>query len=440
MMLPTMLSRMSHLPRGRAGIRQVTLLGRVVRDRLVSTARRAPLPATLRRRLGEALLWSPEPVLVPVDRLLLGGQNQVPATEFASRSGDPRWPSRRVVDGPHADLLRRAERQTLTDEQILGTPYARMARDTIAIAGQYFAARDDTGIVGVARRWLDGVGSGDMPRPRMPHQSRPDDPVRVAPIRHSDCFQVLDGHHRVASLGVRGVALAPVRVKRIPVSTPLQDLLERMSWTGGARELYQPIAAPELETGWVQVRRCTDRFEAMQRFLDPLAISPGASYLDVASCYGWFVDRFARHGFDAHGVERDENAPRIGALAYGLDPRRISVSDAETFLARADRTWEVVSCFSLLHHFALGRASVSAEALVRLLDRVTARVLFLDTGQAHEAWFADSLPEWDTDFVRDFLTRYTSFDRVVDLGPDEDAVPPYERNYGRHLFAAVRDS
>lgn len=440
MMLPTMLTRMSHLPRGRAGIRQLRFLGRVVRERLLSTARRTPVPATLRRRLGEALLWSPEPVLVPVDRLLLGGQNQVPAAEFASRSGDPRWPSRRVLDGPHADLLRRAERQTLTDEQILGTPYARMARDTIAIAGQYFAARDDAGIVSVARRWLDGVGSGNTPRPRMPHQSRPDDPVRVAPIRHSDCFQVLDGHHRVASLGVRGVAFAPVRVKRIPVSTPLQDLLERMSWTGGTRELYQPVRSPELESGWVPVRRCTDRLEKMERFLASLDLAPGSSYLDVASCYGWFVDRLTRLGYDAHGVERDENAPMIGVLAYGLDPRRISVSDAETFLARADRTWEVVSCFSLLHHFALGRAAISAEALVRLLDRVTGRVLFLDTGQAHEAWFADSLPEWDTDHVRDFLTRHTSFDRVVDLGPDADAVPPYERNYGRHLFAAVRDS
>jgi hypothetical protein len=415
-------------------------LGRVVRERLLSTARRTPLPATLRRRLGEALLWSPEPVLVPVDRLLLGGQNQVPAAEFASRSGDPQWPSRRVLDGPHADLLRRAEREPLTDDQILATPYAQMARDTIAIAGQYFAARDDTGIVTVARRWLDGVRSGDTPRHRMPHQSRPEDPVRVVPIRHSDCFQVLDGHHRVASLGVRGATVAPVRVKRIPVSTPLQDLLERMSWTGGTRELYQPVQSPELEAGWVPVRRCEDRLEKMEEMLASLDLAPGSSYLDVASCYGWFVDRFARLGFDAQGVERDENAPKIGALAYGLDPHRITVSDAETFLARADRTWEVVSCFSLLHHFVLGRAAVGADELLRLLDRVTGRVLFLDTGQAHEAWFADSLPEWDTDHVADFLTRHTSFDRVVDLGPDQDGVPPYERNYGRHLFAAVRDS
>jgi ubiquinone/menaquinone biosynthesis C-methylase UbiE len=118
----------------------------------------------------------------------------------------------------------------------------------------------------------------------------------------------------------------------------------------------------------------------------------------------------------------------------------VTVSDAERFLAATDRTWDVVSCFSLLHHFALGRASIGPEELLHLLDRVTGRVLYLDTGQAHEAWFRESLPEWDTEYVRAYLSRHTTFDEVVDLGPDCDDVPPYQHNYGRHLFAAVRNS
>jgi hypothetical protein len=28
---------------------------------------------------------------------------------------------------------------------------------------------------------------------------------------------------------------------------------------------------------------------------------------------------------------------------------------------------------------------------------------------------------------------------VIDLGPDQDDVPPYEENYGRHLFACIRN-
>jgi len=65
-------------------------------------------------------------------------------------------------------------------------------------------------------------------------------------------------------------------------------------------------------------------------------------------------------------------------------------------------------------------------------------VLFLDTGEGHEAWFRESLAGWDADRVAAFLKQHGTFDEVVDLGPDADAVPPYESNYGRHLFACVR--
>lgn len=432
----TQLARVSHLPRRRQRLHELARLTRSWVDKGTATWRRLPVPPAARRRLGGAVMWRRRPVVVPIDRILLGGQNQVSGAEFAHRSGDLLWPSRPVIAGPHADLLRRAAAGPLSDHQILGTSYARLARTTIALAGQYFAATDDAGIVAVARRFLAGATGGE----RMPHQTRPGEPIRVAPIRHSDCFQVVDGHHRVAALGAAGARDVPVKVRRVAVSTPLQDLLEAMSWTGGERELYQPVDSPELAAGWRQVRRCDDRLALIERHLATLDLPPGAGYLDVASCYGWFVDRMTRLGLDGHGVERDPRAPLIGALAYGLDPDRVTVTAAEPFLATTDRRWDVVSCFSLLHHFALGRGDVGPEELLRLLDRVTGKVLYLDTGQAHEAWFRTSLSEWDTDYVRAFIRRHTTFDEVLDLGPDADSVPPYEQNYGRHLFAAVRTS
>ena len=396
----------AHLSRARQGARRLRRQGRLVGARALLTMRRWPVPTRVRRPISALVLWRRRDEVVPVDRLLLGGQSTLSGTEFAVLSCDLGWPSRKVIDGPHADLLRRASARPLSDEELLGTPYGRMARDAIAFTGRYFAARDDSEVVRVARRFLDGIGGVAAASDPMPHQTPVGDPIRVAPVRSSDCYQVIDGHHRVAACAVSGAETVSVRVKRVAVSTPLQDLLEQMSWTGGTRELYQPIEAPELETGWTQVRRCTDRLDKMVRVLDRLALPQDAGYLDVASCYGWFVDRLTRLGFDGAGVERDRAAPLIGTLAYGLDPARITVADAEAFLSRADRTWEVVSCFSLLHHFALGRARLGAADLVRLLDRVTGRVLFLDTGQAHEAWFRDSLPEWDADHVAAFLTRH----------------------------------
>ncbi len=127
-------------------------------------------------------------------------------------------------------------------------------------------------------------------------------------------------------------------------------------------------------------------------------------------------------------------------MVHGISPERITTGEAIAFLEHAGRSWGVVSCFSLLHHFALGRGTTDAVGLVQALDRATERVLFIDTGQSHEKWFRDSLPEWDTTFVQRFLRQHTSFDRIVDLGPDRDDRPPFSGNYGRHLFACVRES
>nr|WP_269091041.1 class I SAM-dependent methyltransferase [Actinopolymorpha cephalotaxi] len=471
----------------------------------VGALRRLPLPHGARVALSTLVLRRPGLARVPLDRLLLGIQDGVPATTYAAEFDDLLWASTPIARGPHAGLLRLAADHRahgdgeLTDEAILASPYAEHARRCLRLTGRYFWATDERGVVEVARSFLarasvtdpsedvpspvavgtavgtavatggaategaagpvpttgsaveaaagpsadDGGGEEEEEEePVRAGQSGASDPVLVAPIRDSDCFQVLDGHHRLALLAHRGAESASVKVKRVPVTTPLQDLLGQMSWIGGKKELYQPIDAPELQRSWTTVRRCTDRLSMMERRLAAEGVDgPGHSYLDVACCYGWFVHQLGQRGFAAEGIERDPLAPRLAAGIYGLDPARITTGDAVDFLRAArdaGRTWDVVSCFSLLHHFVLGRASVSAEELAGLLDSVTGRVLFLDTGQEHEAWFARSLRGWDTEHVARFLTTHTGFDRVVDLGPDEDAVAPYADNYGRHLFAGIR--
>lgn len=401
-------------------------------------ARRAPVPPRMRAGLGGMLGWSPTLREVPLDKLLMGGQSTMNARDYATATDDLLWPSGRVVDGPHARLLSRAMAGPLDDDAIRESAYAVMARRCIVLSGRYFAAVDEDGIIDVARDFiasaLDGHVAGGAP---MPHQSPPGMPVRVARIMDSDCYQVVDGHHRVAALALTDADTIPVQASRVAVHTPLQTLLHRMSWIGGENELYQPVHAPEVSL-WPTVRRCDDRLAAMAELLGE-GFGATSTYLDVASCYGWFVAGMRDLGYDAEGVERDPLAPTLGSAVYGLDPQHVITADAVEFLSATNSRWDVVSCFSLLHHFALGRGAVDAPSLVRLLDKVTGSVLFLDTGQDHERWFADSLAGWDTAGVQAFLERETSFDRVVDLGPDQDDQPPYDGNYGRHLFACIRE-
>ncbi|MBM3672566.1 MAG: methyltransferase domain-containing protein [Actinobacteria bacterium] len=265
------------------------------------------------------------------------------------------------------------------------------------------------------------------------------DPVRVRRIRHSDCFQVVDGHHRIALAIDAGLTDLDVAIEGGTTTTPVQDLVSSLRWTAGRRELYQPINAPELESEWTLVRRCNDRLEMMTTFLEEQGLSSrGRTYLDVGACYGWYVAEMSRRGFGAHGVELDPNAIRLGRHAYGFEPDAITAAECSEFLRGVDRRFDVVSCFSVLHHFALGAGACSAEELGGLLDRATGEVLFFDTGQAHEAWFHDLLPAWNSEYIVEWLRCHTTFKRVVALGTDNDAVPPYEHNYGRTLFACTR--
>ena len=401
--------------------------------------REAVLSAPTRHRIARLTRWHPGIREVPVDRLLLGGQHGMSAAQFATSYGDPLWPSRRVAQGPHVELLSRADAGPLSDEEILASSYGRMAMACIRHTGRYFAAADRAGILVQARQFLDRASGRSGATVTGDHHSPPGLPVLVVPVADSDCLQLLDGHHRVAQLVRDGVATVPVRVRRGSVSTPLQDLLREMSWLDGGRELYQPVSSPELGSAWPTIRRCTDRLEAMRTFLSARGLEgPGATYLDVASCYGWFVDQMHREGYAAEGMERDPLGAQLGRLVYGLEPERIRIGDAEALLGATDHRWDVVSCFSLLHHFVLGRGACSAVELVQRLDSATRQVLFIDTGQEHERWFRRSLQGWDTAHVAAFLRSHTTFDEVIDLGPDQDAVPPYEENYGRHLFACVR--
>jgi len=399
------------------------------------------IPLSVRHKASRTVLRLPWETQVPIESLLLGGQNGWTARQFAGRTGDLLWPSTRLVDGPHLTLLRLAQQRgdALSDEEILASPYAGFGLHCIERDGRFFWATDPAGVVDVARSFVARFRGGQA-QARLANQSRPDDRVLVARVQGSDCYQVLDGHHRVAIAIAGGESSMRVALRWTPVTTPLQDLLRRMSWLEGTRALYQPLDAPELRRGWVTVRRCTDRLVKMRAFLAERRLLPPVtvSYLDVASCYGWFVGQMRDLGYAANGMERDPLALPLGQAAYGLDPSAVVAGDCVELIRSAGRTWSVVSCFSLLHHFVLGRGSTSPEELLKLLDGATERVLFLDTGQEHEAWMQRSLRGWSPEFIARYLREHTTFGEIVDLGPDEDAVGRYADNYGRHLFACVR--
>ena len=377
---------------------------------------------------------------IELGKLLMGGEDGRPAASYARTTGDLLLPSRPIAQSPHAAFLRDYQAQgedVFQPERFEATAYYRAAVKCIERSGHYFAAKNPQEIVHRARKFCKMFDGAPLEK-HGEHENAPGSPVVVRRIMLSDCYEIIHGQHRLAVAAVKGrekykCVIQPTE----PVLTPLQQMVMDLSWTRGRCELYQPIAAPELAT-WAVVRQCADRLEAMAKWLAASGIRSG-SYLDIGCSYGWFVAEMAKRGFQASGIDRDVAALSVGRLIYGLEPSACRVTDIVSFLPQERlRSIDIVSCFSVLHHFVLGNMRCSAEEFIRQIDAVTGRVLFFDTAECHEKWFAESLAGWDAEFIRKWLKAHTSFTRVEILGTDADNVGPYRDQYQRHLFVCSR--
>jgi ParB-like nuclease family protein len=404
------------------------------RNRASAILRRIGLEEPLRRCRVAATYRGP--FNIPMTSLLLGGEGAVPGARYADMTNDPLRTSRPFVDGPHVKLLRDfgdTAPEQIPDDVLLDSAYGRNAEQCLRVTGSYFDATTRDDIPRVIRRVLRSAETSEGGR-RPIGASVEGIPLLVRPISFSNLYQVVDGNHRLAQAAWWGEAEVEVFIHRRTTQTAAQQRLRDMSWLRGSRELYQPVPLPEVSS-WPLVRRCEDRLAMMTTFLGD---DTTLSYLDVASFLGWFVAQMSERGYSARGVERDPLAVEFGNLLYSLPPDAVAVADVVEYLG-ADRSFDVISCFSLMHHFALGRGSVTETELLELIDRACKRVLFVDTGQATERWFRDLLPDWTPDYIGKWLLANSTFTRVHTLGTDSDGTGKYAGNYGRTLFACTRD-
>jgi 2-polyprenyl-3-methyl-5-hydroxy-6-metoxy-1,4-benzoquinol methylase len=385
---------------------------------------------------------------IDLGKTLLGGDGGYDASSWAELTGDMRRASTLLRDSPHVKLLE--QYRVLGEELFDGrnferTAYFQNAAQCVRYCGDYFGHRTREGLVAQARSFVnlyERMANADPTEVRFLPEDKHSDPGSLPAVRETltaNTFQVVGGNHRLASAWVCGRREIEAAVLQPPAPTALQSLVLAGAQTATRRELCQPIDSEEFDATWGLVRRCDDRLAMMLRHLASTGHDiSGLSVVDLACSYGWFVSEFSKRRAVAIGVDRAPWALKIGRIAYGLRPEQLVHSDLMTFLSECDRTYDVVLLLSALHHFALRPDFGSPEEVLKKVDAVTGSHLFLDTGQAHEQWWRNALPEWNTEFIIELVKRHTSFSKVLPLGVDSDNRDPYGDNYARTLFACVR--
>lgn len=385
---------------------------------------------------------------VPITKLLCGGENGIRAASYAVLTNNFLLPSTPINENSRTKLLQLYNKigdEVLSKEIFETTDYYKNAYQCMKLTGSYFYDRPEK-IKEVAASFIHqykgekGIGANF---PLHPGQSEINQPIWIRPIKYSSCYEVIDGNHRIALSIMQGKQTVPAIIyDKESALTPLQQLLLDCLWINKKKWLYQPVCSPEIQDEWILVRNSFDRLKMMNDFLRKHNLEANSrDYIDIGSSYGWFVNEFSQMGFNSFGMDRDPFGMEVGFKVYGLDRTQIihnEIGAGLEELVYKKKSFNIVSCLSVLHHFVLGKSSTSAENFIKLIDKITKEVLFIDTGEEHEKAFGEALNGWSPEFIKQWILKHSSFKKVISLGIDNDCKYPFEGYYSRTLFACVR--
>lgn len=381
---------------------------------------------------------------IAISKILVGQQAGIPLKKWVEISGEKERISLPLVDSPYVSFLKEVQRdeKLLNDDKFLiNSSYFKLGLRCIKVKGHFLGAKNEDEL----KQWMKNYyliyknringKRANLSLKIEDGHSKDGDKIKLREIKDSDSYEIIDGHHRIAINYLMGKKYIEAIIIEKGHSA-LQDKLLKINIVNKRVELHQPIDKLDVKY-WPVIRRCNDRFDMMKKFISTNKIKIN-SVLDLACSYGWFIYQFKNMGFKVLGIDRDEKAIEIADIVYNITPKETKVTRIENFLNLSRDKYDIVLFLSILHHYGIGKESGDIKKILKGLDKITKKVLFLDTGQNHEIWLKKRLSEWDDNYIINLIKSNTSFKSVIPLGKDKDNRGNYKGNYNRTLFACIK--
>jgi SAM-dependent methyltransferase len=137
----------------------------------------------------------------------------------------------------------------------------------------------------------------------------------------------------------------------------MSHVFDESYFVGGTRSNYRDYADVEaaIDLGFMPV---VHRYAEAARRLREHPVS-----LDVGCAYGFYVERLAAAGFDAHGVDVSDYAIRR-ARARGVQNVAVASADALPF---PDASFDYVTCIDVIEHVPADQGAAVAAEIHRVL-------------------------------------------------------------------------
>lgn len=325
---------------------------------------------------------------VELDKVLIGQQCGCPLERWIPRTSEWERGSCPLSASPYVRFLQSIEREPEllgNDDFLASLAYFRMAQVAVAHTGSYFGATNLEGIRAQMRKFYgayadrrDGVefrANYDDYR-----HSRQDDPIQVAKIKRSSCYELRDGHHRASMLYVLGQRKIEAQITGSKFSYLQRQVLQGNPGQGGC-VLKQPLSQLEVKD-WPFLDDCDARFASMNQWLKQAENLVGnASLLHVGCGYGWYVRQFATLGYQASGSTRSENDWRIGRGALKLQANQIQLRSADDMLQSLASPVDVLVYSHDPQEGCLWKQTPARQReILGRLDSATSQVLLIECG------------------------------------------------------------
>lgn len=194
---------------------------------------------------------------------------------------------------------------------------------------------------------------------------------------------------------------------------------------------YQPISVGKTRSKQT-TRECEDRWAMVAQAIKNVQ---ARSLLDLGCAEGYFVRKAGEMGLFAIGVDRDYNRLGLIESARMIDKSEHSgfvLSSIDPDLLKTVPQFDVVLCFSVMHHIIRQNSYEHGLEMLRLMRRVTKKVFLFDMGQTNEisTTWASKLPnmgddpaQWIAAFLRD--GGFTDCELVGETDAYRDAIKRY---------------
>jgi len=245
-----------------------------------------------------------------------------------------------------------------------------------------------------------------------------EDEIHVHIGRDGD-YIFADGRHRLCIAKLLGLPQVPVKIsRRHAMWVALRKEILAYAKSQKTGKVYSPLPHPDLAD--IPSAHGNERMEIIEKHVPP---TPGRM-LDIGAHWGYFCHRFEDLGYECIAVEDLAMSVHFMKRLARAENRRFKIIEGSVLSVDLTESFDVVLALNIFHH--LIKTKELHEALVRMLGRLNARVMFFEPHLPTQRMMAGAFRNYPPQEFLSFVKEHGRFKSAGLIGTASDGRPIFK--------------